>query len=116
MPVLTAKARSLLWKKPQGFGLSHCMNCALSWTRDGDNGAALVICLLDHEPVLDAMKGCSRFEEQPDKNGGARARPSHSGGRPPQTPRKRAKKTREPLPPKPDAEKESPQEPEPEPV
>ena len=71
MPVLTAKARSLLWKKPEGFGLTHCMNCALSWTRDGKDGGKLVICLLDREPVLDDMVGCSRFEVQPDKIGGA---------------------------------------------
>jgi hypothetical protein len=55
MPTLTPKARSLLWKTPQGFALSHCMNCALSWTRSGKEGSKLTICLLDREPVLDDM-------------------------------------------------------------
>jgi hypothetical protein len=62
MPTLTPKARSLLWKTPSGFGLSHCMNCALSWTRSGKDGGKLTICLLDREPVLDDMTDCSRFE------------------------------------------------------
>jgi hypothetical protein len=73
MPTLTPKARSLLWKTPQGFALSHCMNCALSWTRGGKEGGDLVICLLDREPVLDDMVRCSRFEVQPDKIGGPSA-------------------------------------------
>jgi hypothetical protein len=70
MPVLTAKARSLLWKKPEGFGLTHCMNCVLSWTRSGKNGGKLTICLLDREPVLDDMTDCDRYEVKPDKIGG----------------------------------------------
>jgi hypothetical protein len=70
MPVLTAKARSLLWKKPEGFGLTHCMNCALSWTRSGKDGGKLTICLLDREPVLDDMTDCDRYEAKPDKIGG----------------------------------------------
>jgi hypothetical protein len=117
MPVLTAKARSLLWKKPEGFGLSHCMNCALSWTRSGTNGGKLTICLLDREPVLDDMTDCDRYEAKPDKIGGPPAPPLLSGVPSSQTPRKKAKKTWAAIfaqpEPTPEAERESPQEPEP---
>ena len=88
MPTLTPKARSLLWKTPQGFAQSHCMNCALSWTRGGKDGGDLVICLLDREPVLDDMVRCDRYEAKPVKIGAEPAPPLLSGA-----PRKKAKKT-----------------------
>jgi hypothetical protein len=112
MPVLTAKARSLLWKKPEGFGLTHCMNCALSWTRSGKDGGKLTICLLDREPVLDDMTDCDRYEAKPDKIGGPPA-PSLLSAEP--TPTDAATSSEQPQP-KPDAEKESLPEPELEPV
>jgi len=107
MPVLTAKARSLLWKKPEGFGLTHCMNCALSWTRSGKDGGKLTICLLDREPVLDDMTDCDRYEAKPDKIGGPLS-PSLLSVEPISTD---ATISAQPEPP-PAAEKENPQEPE----
>jgi len=104
MPTLTPKARSLLWKTPQGFALTHCMNCALSWTRGGKDGGDLVICLLDREPVLDDMVRCSRFEAQPDKIGAPPA-PSLLSAT--------DATSSAPPPPTPAAANESPQEPEP---
>ena len=64
--MLTPKARTLLWKTPQGYAATHCMNCQAGWTRSGVDGS-ITVCLLDHEPVLDGMIDCSRYEpEQPE--------------------------------------------------
>jgi hypothetical protein len=46
---------------PTGFAASHCQNCAMGWTRTGQDGA-LTICLLDREPVLSEMTSCDRYE------------------------------------------------------
>jgi hypothetical protein len=60
--MFTPKARALLWHKPTGFGASHCMNCKAGWTRTGQEGGALTVCLLDREPVLIDMTDCDRYE------------------------------------------------------
>jgi hypothetical protein len=62
----TPKARALLWKTPTGFGATHCKNCKAGWTRTGKEGAALTVCLLDREPILQEMTDCDRFEPRED--------------------------------------------------
>jgi hypothetical protein len=62
MPTLTPKARTLLWKKPTGYGASHCMNCQAGWTRTGTGSGALTVCLLDREPIMTDMTDCDRYE------------------------------------------------------
>jgi len=59
---LTNKGRQLVWGKASGFITSHCMNCAAGWTRTGTEGGTVTVCLLDREPVLDAMTNCDRYE------------------------------------------------------
>jgi hypothetical protein len=57
------KVHPLAWKAdPTDFVTTHCMNCAAGWTRQGENGAKIVVCLLDREPVLNTMTDCDRFE------------------------------------------------------
>jgi hypothetical protein len=65
--MFTAKGRQLLWQKPTGFAASHCLNCGMGWTRTGEAGGVLTVCLLDREPVLTDMSNCDRYEakEQP---------------------------------------------------
>jgi hypothetical protein len=58
----TPRGRATLWKKPSGFGASHCMKCKAGWTRDGERGSALTVCLLDREPIMAEMTGCDRYE------------------------------------------------------
>ena len=38
------------------------MNCKAGWTRTGKDGAALTVCLLDREPILQEMTDCDRYE------------------------------------------------------
>jgi hypothetical protein len=38
------------------------MRCEAGWTRSGQNGARIIVCLLDREPVLNTMTDCDRFE------------------------------------------------------
>ena len=61
----TPKGRALLWRKPTGYGASHCMNCEAGWTRTGKDGAALTVCLLDREPILE-ITDCDRYEPKKD--------------------------------------------------
>ena len=49
-------------KKLQGYAETHCRRCAMGWTRKGEKGGVLTVCLLDREPVLDDMTHCDRFE------------------------------------------------------
>jgi hypothetical protein len=61
----TPRGRALLWRKPTGFAASHCVQCKAGWTRSGKDGARLVVCLLDREPVLLDMVDCDRYEANP---------------------------------------------------
>jgi len=63
--MLTTQSRTRLWQTPTGYAASHCSNCAAGWTRTGENGGKLTICLLDREPVLTDMTDCDRFEVKP---------------------------------------------------
>ena len=54
--------RTRLWQQPTGYAASHCSTCAAGWTRTGENGGKLTICLLDREPVLNDMTDCDRYE------------------------------------------------------
>lgn len=57
------KVHPLAWQAPNTeFARTHCMNCAAGWTRSGDDGARLIVCLLDREPVLTNMTSCDRYE------------------------------------------------------
>ena len=57
------KAHPLAWQsKPTDFALTHCMRCQAGWTRLGENGAKIIVCLLDREPVLTTMTDCDRYE------------------------------------------------------
>ena len=58
----TPKARTLLWRTPTGFGRTHCMQCKAGWTRTGEEGGVLTVCLLDREPILTDMTDCDRYE------------------------------------------------------
>ena len=59
--MLTQAGRRLLWQTPTGYAATHCMNCEAGWVRAGKEGA-VVMCLLDREPVLADMTSCNRFE------------------------------------------------------
>ncbi|MGO9475871.1 MAG: hypothetical protein ACLPWS_21060 [Rhodomicrobium sp.] len=55
------KVHPLAWQaEPTDFATTHCMNCEAGWTREGE-GARIVICLLDREPVLPSLTDCDRF-------------------------------------------------------
>jgi hypothetical protein len=57
------KVHPLAWRaEPTDFAATHCMHCEFGWTRKGEKGAKIVVCLLDREPVLSAMTDCDRFE------------------------------------------------------
>ena len=60
----TPRGRALLWRKPTGYGASHCMQCKFGWTRTGKDGAALTVCLLDREPILTDMTDCDRYDQK----------------------------------------------------
>ena len=49
------------WKAPTGFAASHCMNCKAGWIRTKEEGA-LIICLLDRQPIPSNLTTCSRYE------------------------------------------------------
>ena len=44
------------------FANSHCRTCAAGWTRTGEGDRAVIVCLLDREPVWQEMTGCDRYE------------------------------------------------------
>jgi hypothetical protein len=44
------------------FAATHCRVCAMGWTRIGEKGGILTVCLLDREPVLAGMTDCDQFE------------------------------------------------------
>jgi hypothetical protein len=52
---------------PSGYAASHCRNCAAGWTRVGEQGGVLTVCLLDRLPVLANMTDCDRFEPKENK-------------------------------------------------
>ena len=57
------KTHPLAWQAPStAFPRTHCMRCEAGWTRSGQNGARVIVCLLDREPVLNTMTDCDRFE------------------------------------------------------
>jgi hypothetical protein len=49
------------WKAPTGFAASHCMNCKAGWTRSKED-SALIICLLDRQPIPPNLTACDRYE------------------------------------------------------
>lgn len=65
MAMYTPRGRATLWRKPTGFGATHCMKCAAGWIREGERGGVLVVCMLDHEPIMAELMGCSRYEPNP---------------------------------------------------
>jgi hypothetical protein len=56
------KIQGMTWRTPKGYAASHCMNCKAGWTRTGENGGVITVCLLDREQVLADMTDCNRFE------------------------------------------------------
>lgn len=44
------------------FVKTHCKICAAGWVRTGQEGAEVIVCLLDREPVKAGLTGCNRFE------------------------------------------------------
>jgi len=44
------------------FIATHCMTCAAGWTRHGQNGGVVVVCLLDRARVWPDMLDCDRYE------------------------------------------------------
>ena len=57
------KVHPLAWQSdPTDFACTHCMQCTAGWTRRGENGAQIVVCLLDQQPVLTNMTDCDRYE------------------------------------------------------
>ncbi len=57
------KIHPLAWQAdPTNFATARCMQCQAGWTRQGDNGAMVVVCLLDREPVITTMTACDRYE------------------------------------------------------
>jgi hypothetical protein len=59
------KPHPLAWRaEPTDFATTHCMKCEAGWTRKGPDGAIVVVCLLDREPVLPSMTDCDRFQRR----------------------------------------------------
>ena len=56
------KYHPLAWQPPRDFAKTHCIHCKAGWTRTGNSGKALTVCLLDREPVLSGMADCDRYE------------------------------------------------------
>ncbi len=57
------KIHPLAWQAdPTDFAITNCMQCQAGWTRCGENGAKIIVCLLDREPVLTTMPACDRYE------------------------------------------------------
>ncbi len=50
--------------KHSAFITTHCTNCAAGWTRLRPDGEAVIVCLLDREPVIQDMADCDRFEHR----------------------------------------------------
>lgn len=44
------------------FAKTHCAICAAGWVRIGQEGAEVIVCLLDREPVKAGLMGCNKFE------------------------------------------------------
>ncbi len=55
------KGRAPQWMNPDKFARDYCARCEFGWNRTGAEGA-LMVCLLDREPVLQGMTDCDRFE------------------------------------------------------
>lgn len=47
---------------PVSFAVSHCQQCKAGWTRIGEKGGALTICLLDREKVMEGIRSCDRYQ------------------------------------------------------
>jgi len=45
---------------------THCATCAAGWTRTGEEGEKVYVCLLDREPVWPQMTNCDRYEQRDD--------------------------------------------------
>jgi len=43
---------------------THCATCAAGWTRTGEDGVKVYVCLLDREPVWPQMIECDRYEKR----------------------------------------------------
>ena len=48
--------------KLSAFIATHCMTCAAGWTRRGQGGGVVVVCLPDRERVWPDMLDCDRYE------------------------------------------------------
>jgi hypothetical protein len=56
------KQHPLAWPgTPTDFATTHCMQCEAGWTRSGQ-GASVIICLLDREPVFTNMTSCDHYQ------------------------------------------------------
>jgi hypothetical protein len=64
------KVHPLAWQAPPtDFAITHCSICKAGWTRSGEKGAKVIVCLLDREPAMTNMTGCDRFKhkDEPDE-------------------------------------------------
>ncbi len=49
---------------PSSYVETHCKICAAGWTRTGEGGGQVVVCLLDREKVSPQLSSCSKFERE----------------------------------------------------
>jgi hypothetical protein len=57
------KVHPLAWQAAStDYATTHCMRCQAGWTRQGADGAKVIVCLLDREPVFANMTDCDRYE------------------------------------------------------
>lgn len=54
--------------KHSAFITTHCTTCAAGWTRVRPDGEAVIVCLLDREPVITDMADCDRYEPREAKS------------------------------------------------
>jgi|HubBroStandDraft_1064217.scaffolds.fasta_scaffold01809_12 hypothetical protein len=60
--MLATLRQERLLPSTSAFAESHCRTCAAGWTRTAEGGRAVIVCLLDREPVWQDMTGCDRYE------------------------------------------------------
>jgi hypothetical protein len=59
---LMRKQHPLAWQGPStDFAITHCTKCEAGWSRCGQ-GASVIVCLLDREPVFTNMTSCDHYQ------------------------------------------------------
>lgn len=48
------------------YAKTHCAQCKYGWRRDLTDGAEIMICLLDRQPVSRTVTRCNRYNREPD--------------------------------------------------